>query len=88
MSEESERSPEATPVAPDDAAEQVARRYIKEHKHWTDEEYELEILKRSDVYIIDAVHRDDLNGSKSPNKSVQLHIDLEASQVVRELAYQ
>jgi hypothetical protein len=75
--------------AVDQIAEEVAHEYVRLVKQWPVEDYHLEILRSdSAVVVVDAVHKDDLTGSKSPNKSVQLHVDVQDRKVTRELAYQ
>ncbi|MEE4378436.1 MAG: hypothetical protein V2J55_13145 [Candidatus Competibacteraceae bacterium] len=88
MSDEADIPAEQADLSPDEKAQNIAHEYVKNTKQWSSDEYDLDILKRDDIIIIDAVHQDDLKGSKSPNKSIQLHIDLSVGQVVRELAYQ
>jgi len=75
-------------IPADEKAQNIAHEYVATTKQWSTDEYDLNMLKLDDIIIIDAVHTDDLKGSKSPNKSVQLQIDLSVGQVVRELAYQ
>lgn len=72
----------------DQIAEEVAHAYVTQVKKWPADDYHLEILRRDIDIVVDAVHKDDLTGSKSPNKSVQLHIDVKRRAVVKELAYQ
>lgn len=73
----------------DQIAEEVAHEYVGLVKQWPVEDYSLEILRRdAAVVVVDAVHKDDLMGSKSPNKSVQLHVDVQNRKITKELAYQ
>jgi len=73
----------------EDVARQVARDYIKQTKKWKDTEFEIQIVsKKDDIVVVDAVHADDLKGTKGSNKSVQLTVDTAKKSVVKELAYQ
>ena len=78
----------ATAQSVDQIAEKVAHAYITQIKKWPAADYHLEIVKRDTVVVVDAVHKDDLTGSKAVNKSLQLHIDVKSQTVVKELAYQ
>ena len=73
----------------DVTVQSVARDYIHRTKHWSDREFEIEVLAEKDgLIVMDAVHADDISGKKGSNKSVQLQIDPFRMIVVKELAYQ
>ena len=74
----------------EDVARQVAHDYIVQSKKWKDNEFRIEIVSTSkdDIVVVDAVHVDDLRGTKGSNKSVQLHVDIVKKAVIKELGYQ
>jgi hypothetical protein len=76
------------------AAAQAATRYLHNEKAWADSDYSLEFLRvegnaSCPVIVFEAVHKDDLRAcQRGGGKSLQLHVDPNKGQVVRELGYQ
>lgn len=72
--------------------EEIVRRYLASTRTGHEDEYQIEILPEragGPIVVVEAVHHDDLNAQgRGRSRSLQLQVDLQSGQVVRELAYQ
>ena len=75
-------------------AVEVAHCYLQKVKCWTPEEYTLAVVgvskfENMSVIVLDGIYEADLHADqRGGGKSVQLYVDTQNGQVLRELAYQ
>lgn len=79
-------------LPPSESVVQIATTYLSEKKQWRSDDYLLvNGGVESALYLVNAIHSDDLNPKKplvlGGAKSVLLHIDLEKKAVVKEIRF-